>query len=949
MISSRWGMTVRTPGSRSHPVTHLVSAFAFPRGCRGYTRPVLIGRQSERQALERLISAARIGQSGVLLITGEPGVGKTALLEDAVGKATGMGVLRAVGSESEREVPFGGLLQLLRPALDLLDQLPTPQADALAVALAMRPGTAGDRFAVGAATLSLICRYAEERPVAIVIDDLHLLDRPSAEAVAFAAHRLMADPIVLLATARSSELTDVEADLRQLSLTGISTAEAGELVSAHSSGNVSPALILRLHKATAGNPLALIELAGDIDRLERASPEMPFPVSEALARAYSERVGGLSEAAGAALVVVAAAGGDLRIVGRACDALRLDQEGLAEAEAAGLLRVVDDRVKFRHPLIRSAVYGDAAPELRRRVHRAVAESLPPEDVDRRAWHLAESVLGVDRTVADLLAQAAARARSRSAHAVASAAFERASSLSPDQGDRVGRCVAAADCAWLAGAGSRASALLDRADDLAGWPAADGLPELRLRALELRGAIAVRTGSLVEARDILRAAAGEAATADATVLLLADAINACYYLGDATSALAVAQEIEGMQGEISTVLARSLGATAIGVARILANAGGVDQLRAAIRLLVPSNDLRDDERRFPWLMVGPLFLRDSVSGAELRKAVDDVRRRAAVGVLPFMLFHVARDEATTDRWTRAEATYTEAIRLARETGQSTDLAMSLAGLAWLLAPQGRAEECRAAIVEGMRICLARDIHLGRIWLLFAMGELEVAAGNPIGAAAHFEELDDLLRELGIDDPDLSPAPDLVGALIRTGRTDQATRVAHAYQSRALKKGRPWACARAERAIGLVSPDSDIDVHFAAALEFHAQTLDGYEAARTRLAYGERLRRARRRLDARPHLRSALATFEKLRATRWAELSAAELEATGESVPRREPSDVAVLTPQELQISLLLAEGRTTREVAAALFLSPKTVEYHLRKVYTKLGIRSRAELAAALPH
>jgi DNA-binding CsgD family transcriptional regulator len=909
---------------------------------------VLIGRASERQALERLISGARIGQSGVLVITGEPGVGKTALLDYAVDAATGMGLLRAVGSESEREVPFGGLLQLLRPALGLLDQIPEPQADALAAALALRPGRAGDRFAIGAGTLSLMCRYAEERPLAIVIDDLPDLDRPSAQAVAFAAHRLMADPIVLFATARSGEVTTLEADLPQLHLTGIDAAASGELLSAHSGENVPSELVLRLHHATSGNPLALIELADDLENLERRSPETPFPVSAALARSFSKRVGDLSVEARSTLLVAATAGADLRTVSRACLALGLDPATLAEAERALLTRVVDDRIEFRHPLIRLSVYSDAPPDLRRSVHRAVADALPPEQSDRRAWHLAESVLGPDADVAERLEKAAYAARDRSAHAVASAAYERAARLSPDDDQRLARFVSAAESAWLAGSGSRATALLDEVDT-AGMPFGSRfLPEVRLRALELRGAIATRTGSLIDARDILLSAALEAPTADAEVRLLADAIYACFYLGDAPSALAMARQIESLEGAVTTARARAVGATAAGVGRILANEGGPDQLRGAVEMLVSTSDPHEDERRVPWLMIGPLFLRDAESGDETRRRIDGLRQEAAVGVLPFMLFNVARDEAATDRWPRAEATYAEGIRLARETGQTTDLAMSQAGLAWLLARQGRQDECRALIAEAMELSMARDVRLARIWLLFAMGDLELACGNPAGAVPHFEGLVALLGELGFSDPDLSPAADLVEALVHVGRADEARQVASGFMPVALAKARPWAVARAHRAIGLAGPDADLDAHFGAALTEHAQTLDGYETARTELAYGERLRRARRRSDARPHLRSALAIFEGLRAVTWADRAAAELEATGETARRSAEPNTSTLTPQELQISLLLAEGKTTREVAAALFLSPKTVEYHLRKVYTKLGIRSRTELVAALP-
>lgn len=894
-----------------------------------------MGRESERRVLEQLVAGARIGQAGVLVITGEPGVGKTALLDHAAGCATGMGVLRAAGSESEREIPFGALHQVLRPALDRIDDIPAPQAQALSAALALRPGATGDRFAVGAATLSLLCRSAEDRPVAILLDDLHLFDRPSAAALAFAARRLVADPIVLLATSRTSELA-----LPELPLSGIDLAAAGELISHHALAAVSPDLVARLHRATAGNPLALIELAGAADRLD-SSPAAPLPVSAALADAFATRARSLGEAGRDALTVAAVVGSDLRVVAGACQLLGVDIDALAEAEGAGLIRIVDGRVEFRHPLVRAAVYGNAAPERRRSIHRAVADALGPHEPDRHAWHLAEAALGPDARVAELLAQAAKRAHERSAHDVAAAAFERAARLSPDVDRHALLCVTAAESAWLAGSEPRATALLADAGVLTE-------PRVRLRALELRGMIAARTGSLSESRDILRAAAGEAPDADSRVVLLADAVSACFYLGDITTAVELAGELESLLEQVRTPRARGLGQIAAGVARILANRGGANQIRAAAELLGASGELRQDHRRLPWLMIGPLFLRDSDTGDELRRIVRETRADAAVGTLPSLLFLVARDEATTNQWVRAEATYDEAIRLARETGQNTELAMCLAGLAWLQARLGGEAQCRALVAEALPICRARDIHVGRIWSLFALGELELGLGDPRKALAHLDELDTLLGTLGLTDPDLSPAPELADALARLGMHDDAWRAARRFRSAAATKGQPWAMARAERTIGLLSDDPDFATHFEASLGFHANTLDDFETARTRLAYGARPRRSRQRVAARPQLRAALATFEELRAVRWADLAAVELAATGEAIRRREPSGVQTLTPQELQVSLLLAEGRTTREVAAALFLSPKTVEYHLRKVYTKLGIRSRAELAAQLP-
>lgn len=321
-----------------------------------------------------------------------------------------------------------------------------------------------------------------------------------------------------------------------------------------------------------------------------------------------------------------------------------------------------------------------------------------------------------------------------------------------------------------------------------------------------------------------------------------------------------------------------------------------------------------------------------------------RDQVAVGVLPAVLFLLARDDATTDRWADAAASYDEGIRLSRETGQTTELAINLAGLAWLSAHQGRETQCRELAAEAMEISTERQIYLGLVWSLFALGDLELGKGDPQAALPQYERLAEVLTSLGVLDPDLSPVPELVEVYLRLGRVEDAAVAARAFAVRAGEKGQPWAQARAARALGLVDEDEQ---RFVEALEWHARTLDVFETARTRLVYGGWLRRARRRVDAREQLRAAVAAFDQLGAPGWADQAAAELKATGETARRREPSTADDLTPQERQIALLLADGQSTRSVAARLFLSPKTVDYHIRKVYNKLGIHSRPELAAVL--
>lgn len=909
---------------------------------------MLVGRQPELQAIDRLAAAARLGTSGMLALTGEPGVGKTALVGAALERLADMRVLRATGLEAEREIPFATLLQLLRPALGALDGLPPLQADALATALALpRPGlsaAAVDRFTIGAAVLSLVCRYAEEGPVAVVVDDLHLVDAPSAGALVFAARRLGADAVVVLLGVRSPDGDDLVAGLPTLRLEGLDVDASRELLAAASPGIVPEEHVRLLHRATAGNPLALLELrTADRAVIESLETGLPLRVPRAIVDAFGQRIARTDAATRAVLLVAAVCGADLRLIVDVCAALGLDAELLGEAEDAGLIAVRDAQVEFRHPLLRAAVYSGATASQRRDAHRAAADATPAGDVDRRAWHLSEATWHPDRAVAALLTDAGDHAVARAAYSVASRAFERAARLTSDAKERSARLLRAADTAWEAGDGERALTLLDRrARDTASTSPPD------VSEIELRASITARTGSLREALDLLLDAANHAESPDATAIALADAVHATFYLGDARTAAQLAERLEALRSRVREPRARALGLMATGMARTLAGHGGTDDIRAAVPLLEADPELRHDSRRLSWLLLAPLFLRDATSGARLRALVAEVRGAAGIGALPAVLFHVARDQATTAAsWARAEADYTESIRLAAETGQATELAMSLAGLAWLDSRAGRADTCRVHAARAKELCAARDIHIGEVWAGHALGDLELSLGRPELAVVHHAELVALLERLAIDDVDLSPAPELVDVLLRLGRREDAAVLAAQFRERAARKGQPWAQARADRACGLAAGEDDFVAWFASALAWHEQTLDRFEVARTRLAYGERLRRAGRRVDARVQLRASYEVFAELGAAVWHHNAATELAATGEHVAAPGASPVTALTPQELQVGLLLAEGRTTREAAAALFLSPKTVEYHLRKVYTKLGIASRVELAEVL--
>ncbi|MDY6810324.1 MAG: AAA family ATPase, partial [Actinomycetota bacterium] len=409
----------------------------------------MIGREHEQQVIDRLVSAARIGTSGVLALTGEPGVGKTALLGWTESRLDGFRVLRATGTEPEREVPFAALLTVLRPTLDLLDTIAAPQARALASALALEEGGAGDRFAIGAATLSLLCRYADDGPVAVLLDDLQLIDAPSVDALLFAARRLSADPIAVLVAGREGEVDDLVSGVDTLHLTGLDLAGVRGLVDDLLTTPVNEDWVLRLYELTDGNPLAVAELAGSPEALPPPPSGVPAALSAHLVDAFVRRLRPLDETARSVLLVAVVCNGDLRLTGQVCTALELDVAQLACAADAGLAQVAGGEITFRHPLLRSAVYRDSAPQRRRTVHAAVAAALPDEDVDRRAWHLAEALWAPDAEAAALLHSAGERAAERSAWAVASAAYERAARLSPDSADATDRLLTAAASAWSA--------------------------------------------------------------------------------------------------------------------------------------------------------------------------------------------------------------------------------------------------------------------------------------------------------------------------------------------------------------------------------------------------------------------------------------------------------------------------------------------------------------------
>ena len=912
---------------------------------------MLFGRETEIRAISQALAAARLGRSSRLVIRGDPGIGKSALLEYAVAQAESMRVLAAHGVEFEADVPFAGLHELLRPALGLIGRLPPIHAAALSSSLGLGDRIEADRLIVSAAVLGLISAFADQGPLLVTVDDAQWLDGASAEAIAFAARRLVADPVAILIAVREGEGSRFPAaGWPEIRLDGLDAESAAKLLGEQAAVALSGESLERVVRATGGNPLALVELARS-EPQTMGTMHADLPVATSVERAYLRRVEGKSEGARRVLLLMAASGvSDLRVVRRAADAMNISGAAFEEAEAAGTLVLVrGDSVDFVHPLARAAVYHAASPAERRAAHRALARVMSdPEHADRRAWHLAAAAAGWDAEAADALADVAQRARQSSGYRAGAAAMAESARLTEDDAKRGDRLFKAAENAWLAGDAEQAVALLAAARKLTTGTAA--VVEID----NLDGHIAMRRGAVMEGYRELTAAAATIAPIDRlkAIRMLADASLAGFAAGHPEEMLGAARQALDLLRPGDPPEPAVFAHVAFGAIAVLAGRGaeGARRLRESVPLFdaVPADSV--DPLLLMCSGIAGLWLREAEVGRELlERALRQAREHAPTAALPMVLMFLARDAAATDRWSIARALYEESERVARETTQLTWLAGSLAGLAWLDALEGRTEECRSHAVEARQLAEQYGMAFYVTWSMIALGQLELGLGNPEAAVGHFSECAEFLKEIGVDDPDLSPAPDIVDALVHLGREAEAQAISDEYSERARAKGQPFALARAARTRALIATDKEFVEEFDTALRHHEGTSDVFERARTQLYYGERLRRLRRRIAARKLLHSALKSFEQLGAAPWSERALAELQASGETARVRDDGHRQQLTPQELQVALSLAEGATTREAAAKLYLSPKTVEYHLRHVYDKLEIRTRDELRAALQH
>jgi DNA-binding CsgD family transcriptional regulator len=902
---------------------------------------MLVGRETETAAVSRVLAGAREGRSGVLVLRGEAGIGKTAVLEHALELADGMTILRGVGIESETELAYAALHQILRPVLDRIERLPEPQAAALRAAFALSEETVDERFRVSLGVLGLLAEVAEERPLLVLVDDAQWLDQASADALVFAARRLEAEALALVFAARDADDHPfVARGFPELRLSPLSSLDSRSLLTERLASAVAAGALDWLVESASGNPLALLELPATLSTRQLAGQD---PLAGKLAPAtsveqvYLERVAALPPATRSLLVLAAAEENGARAtVERAASELGLDIADLAPAESAGLLRVDSGQVVFRHPLVRTAIYRGAAFTDREHAHRTLANASAAEgSPDRAAWHRAAATVGTDDEVALELESTAERARLRSGHAAAASALERAAELSGDTESKARRLVAAAGAAWHAGQPERATALLDRASPIVSDQG------LRVELAHVRGDVEWRCGALLDAATTLMSGAADAARLDPGKAL--EMLSDAGFVGLDTGDLAQVHEA----GQLAATLPRSDDEERafrvdllVGVGRLaLGDASAVPLVQET---LARAADV-DETRSLVWAAVGAAALGDFATRAEsLRRAVALARTSGAVDTLTTVLVNVAITGVLTGQFgvgTEAE----EGLRLAREAGLPHAASLHLSVLAWLAAVKGRDEECRALAAEVREEAPVTGLALANSIAEWGVALLDLGVGRPEETVTRLVALSSAPPGVGQPYFVLSSAPDLVEACVRTGRNDTA-RTAFAVLEEFARPGAPtWALALAARCRALLAEGPEAEREFSKALHTHSQSPNPFSLARTELLYGEFLRRERRRTDAREQLRAALDAFESLGAEPWAERARVELRATGETARKRDASTIDELTPQELQIARLVGEGHSNKEVAAQLFLSPRTVEYHLRKVFAKLGIASRAEL------
>jgi len=901
----------------------------------------LTDRVGERGALDQVVEGVRIGQSRVLVMRGDPGVGKTALLEHLAEHAVAAGcrVARATGVQSEMEFVFSGLHQLCAPLLKRAERLPVPQRDALRTAFGLAPGPPPDLFYVGLAVLSLLCGVAESQPLVCLIDDEQWLDQGSAHVLGFVARRLAADPVGLVLAAREprAEL----AGLPELNVEGLQPEDARALLEGALAGPLDERVRDLIIAETRGNPLALLELPRGLTPVELAGG-FGLPGAASLTGriedSFLRQLDALPEQT-RRLVLLAAAdpSGDPELVWRAAAQLGIPVHARTPAVEARLAEF-GGRVQFRHPLVRSAVYRSASYQDRQSVHAALAEATDPiSDPDRRAWHRAQAATGPDEEVAFELERSAGRAQARGGIAAAAAFMQRAAALSVDPARRTERILAAAEASFQAGAFDVALGLAATAED-------GPLDELeRARIHLLRAQIAFASGLGGDGPALLLKAALQLEPCDldmARETYLA-AWGAAGIAGRAAAGAVLREICHAVQALPPPPAPRPLDLLLDGAALLVTDgpaAAAATMRRAAHELTsIPIGDIL----RWGWMAVNAaaaLWDFEEFHAIAVRQ-LTLVRDAGALAQLPLYLSQLGIALEWMGDFTGTAAVIAESDSVAAATG--SPLAPYL--LTRLRALQGREAEAAALIAAASELAAAGQGHAA-VWAGWAAGVL-------YNGLARYDEAAMAVREAVADC--LVPyvtmwmLPELVEAAARAGDTELARDAVGRLAESTQGAGNDVALGIEARCRALVSDGAAADGLYREAIDRLRRTTLRPELARAHLLYGEWLRREARRVDAREQLRTAYDMLAGIGMAAFAERARRELAATGETVRKRSVETVTMLTAQEAYIARLARDGLTNLEIGSRLFLSGRTVEWHLRKIFTKLGIGSRQELHAAL--
>jgi DNA-binding CsgD family transcriptional regulator len=905
-------------------------------------RAELLGRQRERGVVDGLLKGARGGRSGVLAVYGEPGVGKTALLEYAIDAAVDFRVERAVGVEGEMELAYAALHQLCNPILDLTGNLADPQREALEVALGLAAGSPPNPFLVGVAVLGLMTESAADRPVLCVVDDAQWLDLASMRVLAFVARRLLAEKIGIVFAAR--EPIAALRGFAELRVEPLGHRDARALLDSALAARLDERVLERIVVETHGNPLALLELPRDLTPAQLAGGfglPAALPLSTRIEESFVRRLARLPRDARRLLLVAAAdPTGDAALEWRAAQILGVGDSTATGAESDGLL-TFDGGVTFRHPLVRSAVYRAAEPDERREVHRALAEATDLEvDPDRRAWHRAQAASKPDEDVAAELERSAARAQARGGFAAAGAFLERSSALTIDPARRAARALAAAEAKQQAGA-------LDDALTLASTAESGPLDEAQRAQVDvLRGRISFAVERGTEAPRLLLVAAKRLEPLDSAAArdIYLDALTAALFAGRLGGGVDTGQVAVAARAAPPPQSApRAADLLLDGLALLISDgaAAGTPVLRKALIAFGDDRLGTDEGLRWLWLAgraAGYVWDYENWD-ALTRKQIRLARDSGALSVLPLTLSTLAGVELYAGNLPAASSLVVEANTVTEATdGRSVPYApLALAAFG------GGEPEASRLIQATSEDFLAHGEGMGLTLAQWATSLLHNGLGRYDVALAAAEKAAEDPRELWF-----SPwtMVELVEAAARSGAGERAASALGVLSETTQASGTPWAKGVEARSRALLVEGEEAERLYREAIELLKPTRLRVDLARARLLYGEWLRRERRRADARAELREAHELFSEFGMEAFAERARVELEATGEHARKRTVDTLGDLTPQEAQISRLAAQGRSNKEIAAQLFISPNTVEYHLRKVFRKLDVKTRVELANA---